>query len=332
MSFNYSVAIRTLGTAGEKYNKLINSIKNQTITPERVVVVLPKGYDPPEYRLGYERFVFSPKGMIEQRLYAVDYIESDYILFCDDDVEFPADFVSKLSDALMNGGYDCAAGPLLEFFPPRGAKYIMASLLGGACVMLHGRSSQYVRLLNTGGWSYNRSIDTDIHKFYNTDSLAWTCFCVNRKAVRSIHFEDEVWAGRNGYAAYDDQLFFVKLALNGYRSCVVSDAIYKHNDGKTSIRDLRLEPIYAHAHNHVVFWHRCMYSVCRNPIKKLWMMLCLNYYIVMNLLYQRIKDRGNINHLVYNAVHQGFCDGKEFLKSPEYQQIPSVLIKRSECY
>lgn len=326
MGFRYSVAIRTLGTAGEKYNQLIDSIISQTIQPERIIVVLPEGYDKPDYLIGKEQFVFSKKGMIEQRLYAVQYIDSDYILFCDDDVAFPNDFVEKISDALLNKGYDCAAGPLLSFLPPKGIKYIFASIPGGACVMLHGRKSQYVRLLNTGGWSYNRSIKTDSHRIYNTDSLAWTCFCVTKKAVEVIRFNDESWADINGYAAFDDQLFFTKLKINGFNSCVVSDALYDHNDGKTSTADLKLEPMYALAHNHYVFWYRCLYSICHNPVKRLWMKTCVNYYMFMQLLYAIIKPHGNSRKVVFNTKRRAFKDAKMFVKSEVYKKIPSVII------
>ena len=63
MNFSYSVAIRTLGTSGSKYVKLIDSINRQTIKPEKIIVVLPKGYDIPKYHIGNETFVFSEKGM-----------------------------------------------------------------------------------------------------------------------------------------------------------------------------------------------------------------------------------------------------------------------------
>lgn len=327
MSFSYSVAIRTLGTAGEKYVQLIDSVLAQSVQPEKIIVVLPEGYDEPEYKTGKEQFVYSPKGMIEQRLFAVNYIDSEYILFCDDDVAFPDNFVDKLSDALLNKGYDCAAGPLLSFLPPKGLKYLIASIPGGACVMIHGRSKQYVRLLNTGGWSYNRSVKTDQHLFYDTDSLAWTCFCVKKKSVEAIHFQDEVWAGRNGYAAYDDQLFFTKLKLNGFRSCVVSDALYVHNDGKTSTENLKLEPMYAHAHNHYVFWHRCLYAVSRNPIKKLWMIICVNYYIFMKLVYALIKPNGGTRSVVFNTKKKAFRDAKKYVKSDEYLSLPSIFVQ-----
>ena len=76
-AFTYSVAIRTLGTAGEKYEKLLASIDRQTIRPDKIVVVLPRGYEPPQPILGCEEFVFSDKGMVPQRLAALEYIDSD---------------------------------------------------------------------------------------------------------------------------------------------------------------------------------------------------------------------------------------------------------------
>lgn len=173
---SYSIAIRTLGKAGKKYQKLLNSITKLNVQPEKIIVVLPEGYKPPVEKIGTECFVYSKKGMIPQRLFALQYITSEYTLFCDDDVELSADFIEKLAEPLKSGRYDCSAGPLLEFFPPKGKKYLLASVLGGACVMLHGKKDTYVRILKTGGWSYNDSIDTSSHRIYKTESLPGTCF------------------------------------------------------------------------------------------------------------------------------------------------------------
>lgn len=57
----YTIAIRTLGKAGEKYQRLLNSIQNSRILPEKVVVVLPEGYEIPSERMGWETFVYAPK-------------------------------------------------------------------------------------------------------------------------------------------------------------------------------------------------------------------------------------------------------------------------------
>ena len=66
----YSIAIRTLGRAGVKYRKLLDSIAESKIQPDKVIVVLPKGSQLPEEKLGWEQFVFCEKSMIQQRIEA----------------------------------------------------------------------------------------------------------------------------------------------------------------------------------------------------------------------------------------------------------------------
>ena len=327
MSFSYSVAIRTLGTAGEKYEKLVNSIMHQSIRPEKIVVVLPTGYQLPEYYIEHIEVVHCKKGMVTQRLAALDAIRSEYILFCDDDVEFEEHYVEKLADA-FESGYDCAAGPLLDFFLPNKVKYWLAGFLGGACVMVRGRSHQYTRVLASGGWSYNRGIKTNEHLFYDADSFAWTNFCISREVMYEVRLEDEKWLDVNGYAAYDDQTMAYKLKCCGYKACIVSDAKYKHNDGKTSFQNMKLEPIYAHSRNHYIFWHRFLYSVTKNPVKKIWMRMAINYYMIMNSMNSYLLFlRGKYTKDMVAACLSGFKDAMKFVKTDEYHTLPSLVDK-----
>lgn len=325
--FHYSVAIRTLGTSGEKYKKLIMSIKNQTIKPDKVIVVLPDGYSVPNERGDIETFVFSKKGMVIQRLEALKYIDSEYILFCDDDIEFNEDFVKMLSEPLIEKGYDCSSGPLLEFFPPNSFKYKIASFLGGACMMIKNKEKTYTRILNTGGWSYNRGIDIKNKKFYDAESLAWTCFLIKKSALSKIKLEDELWIDRNGYAAYDDQTMFYKLYINGFKTTVVSNAIYTHNDGKTSVKNLKLEPIYARSFNHYVFWHRFLYNLSETRIEALWKKICINYYIFISKVYNRTKVIfGKETKEELKTITQAFKDAKKYTKSDEYKNLPKIKL------
>lgn len=321
----YSVAIRTLGTAGEKYVKLLNSIKNSNHQPKNIYVVLPEGYDPPDYKLGNEIFLYSKKGMVAQRLKALDFIDTEYTLFCDDDVEFEPDFVEKLLDPLVNGDYSCSAGPLLDFFPPKSFKYIIASLLGGACLMIRDKKDTYVRILSTGGWSYNRNIETNYHRIYNTRSLPGTCFMANTKAIKSLNLENELWCEKTGYAAFEDRIMIYKFGLYNYKVCVVSDAAYIHNDGKTSTKTLKLEPIYAGSFNHYVFWHRFLYSQCESSLKKIWLKICINYYIIMSKIYNGLPAIINVsNKEKAVASSKGFKDAKKYVKSEEYLSLPKI--------
>ena len=56
---DYSIVIRTIGKAGEKYQALLNSIDRLEKKPCEVLVVLPRGYDKPKERLGYEKFIYN---------------------------------------------------------------------------------------------------------------------------------------------------------------------------------------------------------------------------------------------------------------------------------
>ena len=324
--FRYSVAIRTLGTAGEKYETLLRTIKEQTIAPEKVVVVLPHGYTAPAPILGCEEFVFSDKGMVPQRLEALNHIDSDYALFCDDDVELIPQFVERLADALLHHGYQAAAGPLLSFFPPKGAVYFLGSVVGEASVMAFGRKDTYVKILGTGGFSYNRSIDLEHHKIYKTESMAGTCFMASVKAMKDAHMTDELWLEKNGFAAWEDRVMLSKLLLNGGRACIVSDAEYIHNDGKTSVKKLRLEPVFARGFNHYVYWHRFLYTPAKK-LSRLKLRLCIGYYKVMFNLYFFLRILMKQSHKEERrAWNKGWKAAKQYVRSDEYRAIPHPVI------
>lgn len=324
IQIDYAIAIRTLGTAGEKYQKLLNSIEKLNVKPQKIVVVLPEGYELPKEQLGYEMFVYSPKSMIMQRINALQYIENTFTLFCDDDVELEPDFVEKVAKPLLHGEYACSSGPLLEFFPPKSLKYYFASLLGGACVMIFRKKQYYVKILKTGGWSYNRDILCSEERIYQTDSLPWTCFFINTEVMRSIHFEDELWAEKVNYAAFEDRVMFYKLKRNGYKTCVVSNAKYFHNDAKTSTSWLRLEQFYARAYNHYIFWHRYIFME-EHGISKILAKLAIGYYVATQKVYYKLKFKKNqIGLEVYRAYVKGFSDAKVFIKSEEYRKLSSI--------
>ena len=63
----YSIAIRTLGTSGDKFVEELDSIMRQTVKPEKVIIYLAEGYKRPEYSIGIEQYVTVTKGMVAQR-------------------------------------------------------------------------------------------------------------------------------------------------------------------------------------------------------------------------------------------------------------------------
>ena len=103
----YSVAIRTLGTAGDKFVREINSLLKQSILPEKIFAYIPDGYALPDFS-GSEviEWVRSPKGMISQRSLPFLEISSQYVLFLDDDIELAADTVENLFKPILDANAD----------------------------------------------------------------------------------------------------------------------------------------------------------------------------------------------------------------------------------
>ena len=78
---NYTAVIRTLGTAGDKYQNLLKSLVLQTLQPLKIIVYIAEGYSIPQETVGIEQYVFVKKGMVAQRALNYDEVDTEYILF-----------------------------------------------------------------------------------------------------------------------------------------------------------------------------------------------------------------------------------------------------------
>lgn len=319
----YSVIIRTTGKAGEKYKQLLASIAALKPQPKEIIVVLPKGYDLPVDRLGWESFYFCPKGMVLQRMYGIAQCKTPYALITDDDISFSSDFVQKLHKPLIEGEYGFSAGPLIEFFPRRGLPAIMSVLTGASGPSLFHKE-RYNTVWRTTGYSYNRKIEIGSGKVYETQSAAWTCFYADVSKLRSIRLEDEMWLDKNGYSAHDDTVMFYKAWLRGIKSVIVADALYQHLDAKTSTRGNMEKALYATGFNDVVFWHR--YLRGNNVVERIWSRICIHYRFFAQWVYNRLnKLRHRITNVEIEAFEMGIKDGWKYLKTKDYKSIPSIM-------
>lgn len=322
----YSVAIRTIGKAGEKYRKLLHSIDASVHRPEKVVVVLPEGYEPPEDRLGYEEFVYCPKSMIGQRLEALKHIDSEYTLFLDDDISFDPGFVDKLLEPLEEGKFDCSTGPLFSFFPASTAGKIAGILTGSVSVSVFHRD-MYVKILRTGGWSYH-TFNTDEKRYYPTESFAWTCFMIRTQCFRDINMEDEIpWLEKHGYAAGDDRVMAYKLVKRGYRACIVSNALYAHNDAKTSTSSQEMvntKPSFCMGFFHVAFWKRFILDLETGWFGRTLDRICFFYWLAAMFGYHCLKSIKKHNRPISKAFFRGIREGLAFMCTEEFQTLPDV--------
>ena len=97
---DYTVVIRTLGTAGNYYQRTLNSLLEQTIKPKDIIVYIAEGYDIPKETIGIEGYVYVKKGMVAQRALPYNEVETEYMLFLDDDVYLPPNAVETLYNEL----------------------------------------------------------------------------------------------------------------------------------------------------------------------------------------------------------------------------------------
>ena len=86
---NYIAVIRTLGTAGNKYQILLDSLNQQTVQPSKVLVYIAEGYAIPKETIGKEQYIYVKKGMVAQRALPYKEVDTEFILFLDDDVYLP---------------------------------------------------------------------------------------------------------------------------------------------------------------------------------------------------------------------------------------------------
>lgn len=321
MNLDYSVVIRTTGKAGEKYQRLLDSIAALQPQPKEVIVVLPEGYDLPAQRLGWETFHFCRRGMVIQRLYGIAQCTTKYALISDDDIAFEPDFVQKLAAPLETGEYGISAGPLPEFFPTPGANAAISALMGGAAPTVFHRD-RYNTVLKTTGYSYNRHLEPG--KLYETQSAPWTCFFADVQKLRSIRFEEELWLDKNGYSAHDDTCMFYKAWLRGVTPVIVADAPYRHMDAKTSTKG---NPRVSHAtgFNRIVFWHRFIFRLPPSLPGKAAAVFAIAYRLFWDWLWTGlgILRRKNTPQDLGSAI-RGFRDGLSYIRSREYRELPSV--------
>ena len=320
-TIQYSVLIRTLGNAGEKYQKLLASIKELTPQPQEVVVVLPHGYSEPVDRLGYETIIYSEKGMYYQRVRGIEYCKTKYALICDDDVCFEKDFVTKLHKPIQDGLSSISAAPLYSFLPKKGLMTVATTIMTSAMPTVFHKD-RYVSVLKSTGYSFNRRLDMSQTKYYESTSVAGTCFYADVEALKKCRLQDEFWMDDHGYAAMEDQTLIYKAWLNGYKTIVVSNAFYEHMDGKTSIRNNSRATNYSLTYNRVIFWDRFIYRMEHGAIGRLAAKICFGYRMGWHGLYNRLSViRGAIRKEDAELMKKAYKDAKAYIKTQEYEQI-----------
>ena len=328
---DYSVIIRTTGKAKEKYAGLLSSISLLSPQPKEVIVVLPEGYSLPEDRLGWETFYFCPKGMVIQRMTGIRNCKTRYALICDDDVRFESDFVQKLYKPVFEGRCGLSAAPLYSFLPQKGVRAFADAIMARALPTVFHKNNRYISVLKSAGYSYNRLLQSGVNAYYETQSVAWTCFFADLEVLNSTDFHVETWLDSHGYSAMDDQTMFYKAWLRGHKTIVVADAHYDHLDGRTSRQNNAPAVLYSIPFNMIVFWHRFIYSLQPTGVKKVVSQVAFGYRLLWCHLWDLlslIRKKTDQNDFI--ITQQGYRDAWEYIKSDAYKALPSVIKEHTQ--
>lgn len=321
---SYSVSIRTLGTAGEKYQETLNSVARQTVKPEKVLVYIPHGYQLPKETIGIEDYVRCDKGMVTQRSLPFDEITSEFILFLDDDLSFEADFVQKLFDGLLSMDGDCISPDIYRV--QEGSLWYKLKIFWGGTQPHFDRNWAF-KIRTNAHYSYNPKP----HKFVLlSQAAAGACALCKKSAYTAIHFEDERWMDHLGYAYGEDEIFFYKMYLYGFKVMISYNARITHLDASAGRKIDETTLTYTMSLCRYLLWHRLIYSTRKTKISRFW---CKSCYSIQNIFHLPLSYILAINHggiKTFIARQKGRIHAKNYVKSEEYKQIPHLLKYRKD--
>lgn len=316
----YTAVIRTLGTAGEKYQILLDSLNQQTIQPSKILVYIAEGYAIPKETIGKEQYICVKKGMVAQRALPYDEVDTEFILFLDDDVYLPETATEQLYQYLTDYHADVISP---DVFPNA-----ERSFLGKYLMMLSGRmlarkddGKWGYKVMRNSGYSYNNHPKAGV---YWSQTNAGPCFFCRKTDFLKIHFEDELWLDRMKYPMGEDQVMFYKMYLYGLKQLTWFHSGIKHLDaGSTMINeDKEKMLIYSDFRFKTIFWHRFIYKPNKNIFSEVWNIISIGYALGFTLFISVLRCNFDILKLKHKAIREA-C---QFIKSKEYKKLP--LIKK----
>ncbi|MEE0625748.1 MAG: glycosyltransferase [Muribaculaceae bacterium] len=316
MKFEYCAAIRTLGTAGDKYYQTLLSLKQQTIPPKKILVYIAEGYPLPKETIGIEQYVYVKKGMIAQRALPYKEVDTEYILLLDDDLAFPSSMVEKLFGEMQKCDADVISPNVFPNHNMTVLQKLYSIFFVGTFPM---KSDKYAfKIRKNGCYSYNNNPKKDV---YLSQSAAGSCSLWKLNSFRSIHFEDEIYFDRFRYPLGEDQLLFYKAYLNGYKLLVDYNTGIQHLDGKAEHQTINKQKLIDDTAILLLIWHRTCYQKegvkCIPPIlRKIFIMLCARLVLIIP---QGITPLA--------CCVKGLAVGMKISKSQQYRSLHTFVLR-----
>lgn len=325
-SAKYTAVIRTLGTAGEKFEREVRSLLRQSAAPKQILAYIPHGYDLPAPFEGSEavRYIRCDKGMVTQRSQTFDEVDTSLIMFLDDDMELRPDTAEKLMQELEANNGDAIVVnvyPNHKLSPMRRLKAIFTDQTFPAYNTKWG-----FRLRRSANYNYA----SRPKPVMPAQSGAGACSMIKTDAFRQLDFAQERWIEQFGYAIGDDMLMFNKLYQGGWKLLVSYDTEVVHLDASSGhVRDPRKADFNKRLIKYVL-WHRTQYSTAKGSIARYraisaFYMSWLGFlaYDVLFAIAKRAPWK------VSNRI-KALAAAKHFVRSDEYKALKPFKIVREE--
>ena len=314
----YTAVIRTLGTAGEKYQQLLDSLESQSIHPYEIIVYIAESYSLPKETIGRERYVYVKKGMVAQRALQYDEVQTDYILFLDDDVYLAPNSVEILYNQLLDNNADVISPDVFHNSKRSFLGKFMMSISGRMLPRKDDGVWGY-KVLRNGGYSYNNNPSKGV---LLSQTNAGPCFFCRKSDFINIHFEEELWLDKMQYALGEDQVMFYKMYRKGLKVLTSYDSGIVHMDAGTTMmsKDKQKMLISSDFRFKIIFWHRFIFLPERYFLLKLWSILSVGYVFIFALLISLLKGEFDILCLKWHSIKEGIS----FINSDNYKILPHI--------
>lgn len=325
---SYSVAIRTLGTAGDAFRRELESLHNQTVVADRILVYIAKGYERPNFQVGREEYIWVKKGMVAQRALEYREVDSDYILLLDDDVELAPDSVERMLNIAKEKDVDCVGADTFQNHKMSLKSKFFAALSNW--VLPHYHHNFAFQIHSHGSFSY---VSKPNKNFYLSQSCAGPASLWKKSSLLKLHLEDELWLDNLGFSFGDDVVEFYKLYRNRFRLGILFDSGVKNLDAKTSsgLYHKVEKKFYIRSKATFIIWWRLCYDLSvLNSVTKIKAALTFSLKSIWLLGINCAAGLLKLNPRIPLNYLEGLLDGWKFVHSKEYKSIPSYIIDKAK--
>lgn len=321
----YSIAIRTLALNPEILRQELESIKNQSVKAEKVVIYIAKGYAVPDFRICGEKYVETQKGMFSQRAVEYEEIDTPLIMLLDDDVVLSKDCAKNMIKALTQKDYDCLGADVFEIhkLPLRSKIFAAFSNL----ILPHTDTRFAIKIKDNGSFSY---LNNPKEQVIDSQSAAGPCSLWYKDALLNINIQEEKWIDQMGFPFNEDTLLFHKLYRNGGKLGFMYDSGVTHLDCRTASGSYHNDKYKFLIRSKVqyILWYRMIYHPANLIMKRigctlkflfksLWM---IPVHFCASIRYRNMKIPG----LFIKGLYKGIL----YTHSSEYRTLePYVFTK-----